>query len=108
KRAAYVRCGSAADKTSSGNPVRFTPESGQTADMPVCPLSAKSGLTHCNTDPRYLITSFAWPILFNNLGRGGEQRCRDVQAEQLGGFEVDDQLVLGRCLNWKIARLLPP
>ena len=26
------------------------------------------------------------------------------EAERLGGFEVDDQLVLGRCLNWELRR----
>ena len=26
------------------------------------------------------------------------------KAERLGGFEIDDQFVLGRCLNWKVTR----
>src|SRR5262249_33733061 len=37
---------SKADEATLRGYVRFTPESGQTADGSVCPLSAKSGLTH--------------------------------------------------------------
>src|SRR5215469_4528579 len=38
KRSPDVRFGSEADKASSWSHVRFTPESGQTADISVCPL----------------------------------------------------------------------
>ena len=29
-----------------------------------------------------------------------------VQAERLGGFEIERQYVLGRCLHWQVRRLL--
>src|SRR5262249_54229242 len=32
-----------------------------------------------------------------------EQRRRHRDSERLGGLEVNDQLELGRCLDWKIA-----
>jgi len=38
----YVRFGSGADITRTPSDVRFTPKSGHRADMPTCPLSAKS------------------------------------------------------------------
>jgi hypothetical protein len=34
-----------------------------------------------------------------------QQRRRDRQAERLRGLEVDDQLELGRLLDWEIAGL---
>src|SRR5262249_23446630 len=44
----YARSGSQADIAPRLNFVRFTPESGQTAEVSGCPLCAKSGLMHCN------------------------------------------------------------
>src|SRR5215471_774464 len=44
---ASVRFGSGADHHPSRSNVRFTPQSGQSADMLACPLSAKSDVTHC-------------------------------------------------------------
>ena len=45
---AYVRFGSGTDITRSPSNVRFTPQSGQTADISICLLCAKSGLMHRN------------------------------------------------------------
>jgi hypothetical protein len=44
--------------------------------------------------------------LFDHLVGAGERRLRNSQTDCLGGFEIDDQLVFGRRLNWKIDSLL--
>ena len=49
---AYVRFGSGTDITRSPSNVRFTPQSGQTADISICLLCAKSGLMHRNMRTR--------------------------------------------------------
>src|SRR5262249_48298773 len=41
----------------------------------------------------------------DHLIRPRQQRRGDRQAERLGGLEVDDQLELGRLLDWEIGRL---
>ena len=35
----------------------------------------------------------------------GRARCRQIEAERLGGFQIDHQLVLGRHLHRQISRL---
>ena len=45
--------------------------------------------------------------LFDHLVGAAEQRWRNVEAERLGGLEVDGQLEFGRRLYRQIGRLLP-
>ena len=104
-----VRYGSLADIYSAKRHVRLTPngdcKSGlpQTA-MPALPLKADmcSALTHVCFGPIadisqvYSITSSA-----RASSDGGT-----VEAERLGGLEIDHQLVLGRRLHRKVGRLL--
>ena len=44
--------------------------------------------------------------LFDHRIGANEHRCGYVEAERLGGLEVDDQLVLGRRLHRQVGRLL--
>src|SRR5262245_57745596 len=48
RRACHLRFGSTADFKVSLADVRFIPESGQIADIPVCLLCAKSRHSHCS------------------------------------------------------------
>ena len=43
---------------------------------------------------------------FDHLVGAGEQRCGHVEAERLGGLEVDHQFILGRCLHRQVGGLL--
>jgi hypothetical protein len=41
-----------------------------------------------------------------HLVGGSEQLVRDSEVERLSSREIDDQLVFGRRLHWKVARFL--
>jgi hypothetical protein len=59
-----------------GSHVRFTPESGQTADLTACPLSAKSRREQ----------SQQGSSLFDHLVGDGEQRWSSAEAANIEGW----------------------
>jgi len=85
----YVRFGSGADIRRYLDHVRFTPESGQIADISRCPLCAKSRLMRRSKNGCSL----------NHLVDAAQQRQRHCDAERLGGLEVDRESVLSRRLH---------
>jgi hypothetical protein len=48
----------------------------------------------------------SWPLIFffDHLVGPGEQRLRHIEAERLGGLEVDGRFKFRRLLNGKIGR----
>src|SRR5215472_17518408 len=42
---------------------------------------------------------------FDHLVGAQQNRCRQLEAERLSGFEIDDKLYFGRLLDWKIGGL---
>ena len=65
----YVADGSGADITHLLSDVRCTPQSGQTADMLACPLSATSGQSAAQQIGIHSITSSAVIRMTNGTGR---------------------------------------
>ena len=45
--------------------------------------------------------------LFDHVVGATKQRKRYIEAEALGGFQINDQFDLGGLLNWKVGRLFP-
>jgi hypothetical protein len=79
--------------------VRLAPKADKGAAISVGPLCAKTGLMHRSND-------VAIARLFDHLIGAGEHNCRDLDAERLGGLEVNDQLVLGRRLHRQVGWFL--
>src|SRR5215831_13195839 len=82
------------------------------ASRPLSPVAAQ----HSLPSGRYSLlgpdfhrldrTSLRLAHSFDHLVGAGEQRRRHGQAKRLGGLEIDDDLILGRCLHRQVARLL--
>jgi len=65
--------------------------------VPKTPSVSRDGSGDCN-QARVLETI--------HFGPSGAHRGREVEAERLGGLEIDHQLVLGRRLHRQVGRLL--
>src|SRR5262245_66316431 len=76
--------------------VRFTPNSGLLQRTRPCPLWANSRLMQRSKTAS----------LFDHLIRTGEQRRRHSQPKRLRGFQIDNELVLGRRLHRQVSRFL--
>src|SRR5215471_9331917 len=84
-RRVFVRYGSQADFAASRSHVRFTPESGQKADMLACPLCAKSGHLLCSS---FAIRSPPWRALaITNRGCKSSIR-KPITRLQYGGTRL--------------------
>ena len=44
---------------------------------------------------------------FDHLVGAQQDRCRQLDADRLGGLEIDDEIELGRLLDPKVGRLRP-
>jgi hypothetical protein len=75
-----------------------------TAALPLKPDIARRGW-HGRKVPLADICSAANCALFDHLVGTGEQLVWNLEAERLGGLEVDDQLELGRLLDWQVGGL---
>jgi hypothetical protein len=76
--------------------VRSAPKADKRAHVSRCPLCAISGREQ----------SQQGSALFDHLVRAREQYRRHVEAERLGGLEIDHQLVLRGSLHRELCRLL--
>ena len=91
---AYVRFGSGTDITRSPSNVRFTPQSGQTADISICLLCAKSGLMHRNMRARSAV--LLAPSLRMMLARWNSTVTRKTAIGMLVSFlHATETLTLG-------------
>jgi hypothetical protein len=89
-----VRCGSRAAVEDRARQVRSTLNCRHSGHFELVRLGAISRLMH---------RSQANPV--RSLRPRGRARCRQIEAERLGGFQIDHQLVLGRRLHRQISRL---
>src|SRR5450755_1528124 len=80
----------------SGQPLPVYPDQRTSSDRP-----GMSGWCHEETHaPQQTIT------LFYHLVGAGEHDRRHIEAERLGGLEVEHRLVFGRRLHRQVGRLL--
>src|SRR5262250_114222 len=83
------------------------------ASRPLSPMAAQ----HSLPSGRYSLlgpdfhrldrTSLRLAHSFDHLVSAGEQRRRQLDAERLRGGQIDNQLELGRLLDWKVGGLRP-
>ena len=86
--------------------------SGHDALKPRCPLYPRKQTLRSASRMSALGQTATYAVqqkcqLFDHLVCTDEQPSRHAKAERLGGLEVDDQLVLGRCLHWKVGGCPP-
>jgi hypothetical protein len=79
-----IRVGSQAERLAVSISVRITPRKQTSSCVPAVPKSA--------TPTSALLRRSKEQLLFDHLVGAGEQRGWHIEAERLGGLEVDDQI----------------
>src|SRR5262249_47677877 len=97
-----ARDGSQAGAASSRSHVRFTPKSGQTAELSPCPLCAKSDLTRCSKNHVHSITSSAMAS-----NEGGMLTPRDLAVLRLMNSSTFVDCWTGKSAGFSPLRIRP-
>src|SRR5262249_37200130 len=72
-----------------------------------CPLYPQKQTSELNRVMSALCQKRTFARLFDDLVRRGREIRRHLDAERLGGLEVDDQLKFVRLYHRQVSRLLP-
>ena len=94
-----------ADIRRLGCDVRFVPLADMADYSAMSALPPIADMDRASSDVRFVPIADIAPLI-RSPRRRGRARLRHVEAERLGGLEIDDELVLGRRLHRQVGRLL--